>query len=172
MGSLQSLSAAISDFQVGGQSSPQRRYPDDRKWFVAPRMAQKGSDSGSTPPTYFEETWGPVLEEARQKRAAVGKDRIKTKETRQGKDLLLVGGSDQQEALIHRHVQAMLELYSDPEFEESENPEAKHRLERKQGPAPRARNPQGSRNTIATPPSNIAAPRCGPRNTESPRRVS
>ena len=168
----------------GGNSHQARRFPEDRKWFVSSLGAAEPHRGGMS---YFEETWGPVLEEARQKRnrsAAVGNPTPRSEqsaggareradsEPRPAGGARAAGASDAGD-----HVQAMLEAHSESDNDDSEGADmpwqnpygpADH------GPAPASSMPQGRNRRGSAPPARQdserrggakEAPRCGPRGS-------
>jgi hypothetical protein len=168
---LASLAAVAND----GSGRHARRYPEDRTWFVSPLRAESGHGSEQT--SYFEETWGPVLEEARQKRSraadaaspATKPDQAAAADTR-ARAQVKTG-----ENKAGDHVQAMLEAYNDDDSECLDAPEV-HGLVG-HGPVPRPPARWASNVTPGRWPAPPAgqdrrvvmeeegAPRCGPRGS-------
>ena len=170
---LASLAAVAND----SSGRPARRYPEDRTWFVSPLRAQ---GRGSEQTSYFEETWGPVLEEARQKRsraADAGRGELGGRSSAPEPDQAAAADTRARaqvkgaENKAGDHVQAMLEVYNYDDSECLDAPEV-HGLAG-HGPVPRPPARWASNVTPGRWPAPPAgqdrrvvaeeAPRCGPR---------
>jgi hypothetical protein len=157
---------------------PALRRPENRKWFVEP--PKEHNNPGSS---YFQETWGPVLEEARKKKALAAGDEFQNARSlgtaADGKNL------DNTDA----DVQAMLDDYSDSdesEFDESARDSLlnlRDQPARAQGAYPiatPAKPPSPTQKIVSYKPlpsasrassMTAAPPRCGPRSSSPRGRV-
>jgi len=104
-----SLSAVVGDFG-DVRKRKARRVPGDHKWFVEPLRST--AESGQQ--TYFEETWGDIMEEERRKRSHTRDNRPESETASKGRR-----GEEPEGDETNRRVQEMLE-HVDSEAEDSE----------------------------------------------------
>jgi hypothetical protein len=165
--SILSLLSAAGDHRDFARRSA--RFPVDRKWFVQPPRLQKQQRS------YFEETWGPIMEQERRKRALAGNGRL---EMQTG-----LGAARPQEEgdETNRRVQEMLEhVDSDLSVEDSEGQAedgAEDGAERGKALAPDTCTPDhrdyGEAPTATATASSYGSPSpSAPASVTSPRRAS
>lgn len=162
------MSALTGEGDSVGGALPSSRQPEDLKWFVEPLKAR-----GNPGHSYFQEIWGPVLEETRKKKALAAEG-----------SALKPQNLDNTDA----DVQAMLDVYSDSDESELDERARSDSYNQENQPAPTPQPGTRPMTTPARPPSKsptqkivpyktlnsnssvlmAEAPRCGPRSS-SPR---